>query len=92
MHYTVRFYSTAPILAQSKIADYQSEPADEWIDGSGDFGDRFPGYAWKAVFNDVESEALGETAKNIKRLDITLSFNEGEFVYTIRTYMYKKHF
>lgn len=90
MHYTARFYSTAPMLAESKIAEYQIKPPDEWIEGSGDFGDQFPGYLWKAVFSDVESEALGETAKDIKRLDITLSFNDGEFIYSIRTYMMEK--
>ena len=90
MHYTARFYSTAPMLAQSKIAEYQSKPPDEWIDESGDFGDQFPGYLWKAVFSDVESEALGEQAKDLKRLDINLSLNDEEFTYTIRTYMMKK--
>ncbi|QTA93223.1 type IV pilus modification PilV family protein [Desulfonema magnum] len=81
-----RFYTTAPLLAQSKIAELEIKSADDLTSDSGDFGDDFAGYSWSASVEDVESEFLGSVAERLKRIDINVNFNEGEFVYTFRTY------
>jgi general secretion pathway protein I len=86
MNTAARFYTQAPMLAQSKLA--QIEVADSGIAGtdSGDFGDKFPGYTWRISTEEVVSEALGEIAADLKRIDMTVVFNSDEYSYNVRTY------
>ena len=88
MNFTANFYTTAPLLAQGKIAELETKALDELADDSGRFGDEFPGYSWNVVIDDVESEALGSIAEDFKKIDITVSFNDDEFTYSLRTYRF----
>jgi len=88
MNYSTMFYSTAPMLAQSKLADFDLKPVDERTDDSGDFGDQFPGFNWQITVEDVESESLGSTADDLKKIGIAVVFNEGELSYRFSTYRY----
>ena len=82
----VRFYATAPILAQKKMAEIESKSRKDLSDDSGDFGDEFPSYKWNAVIGDVTSKALGSVAEDLKRIDVTVSFNNDEYTYDLRAY------
>lgn len=82
----VRFYATAPMLAQKKMAELESKSKTDISDESGDFGDQFPNYNFNIVINDVESKELGNAAENLKRIDITVSFNKDEYTYDLRDY------
>ncbi|QTA78570.1 Prepilin-type cleavage/methylation N-terminal domain-containing protein [Desulfonema limicola] len=88
MNNTARFYTTAPLLAQTRIAVL--EISDDISEGtqSGDFGDEFPGYTWTVTIEQVEdeSEILGSTAQDLKKIDVSVDYNEGEFSYNFRTY------
>jgi general secretion pathway protein I len=88
MNYAARFYATAPLLAQLKIAEVEIENPGEQTDDSGDFGDEFPGYRWNVIINDIESEPLGNIAENLKQINVNISFNTDEFTYTLRTYRF----
>jgi general secretion pathway protein I len=90
MNSQVRFYATAPMLAQSKMAEIESKSLEDIGDDSGDFGDEFPDYSWNIVIDDVESTELGNIAKNMKRIDLLVSFNNDEFTYSLRNYKYFK--
>jgi hypothetical protein len=57
---------------------------------SGDFGDKFLGYTWNISTEEVSSEALGEIAADLKRIDMTVSFNSDEYVYNVRTYRFMR--
>jgi general secretion pathway protein I len=81
-----RFYTQAPMLAQSKMAQLEATPADSISGDSGDFEDKFPGYSWNVATEDVSSEALDEVAGDLKRIDVTVSLNENEYEYSIRAY------
>ncbi len=91
MNNEVRFYATAPMLAQLKMAEVDSESLKDMGDDSGDFGDEFPDYRWNIVVDDVESAALGNIAKNLKKIDLLISLNNDEFVYNLRSYKYLKN-
>ena len=82
----VRFYATAPILAQKKMAEIESKSRKDLLDDSGDFGDEFPFYKWNAIIGDVTSKALGSVAEDLKRIDVTVSFNNDEYTYDLRAY------
>jgi general secretion pathway protein I len=86
MNTAARFYTQAPMLAQSKMVEVEALSSSVFPEESGDFGEQFPGYGWKASIADVTSEILGEAAEDLKRIDISVSFNEDQFIYTLRAY------
>ena len=88
MNYAARFYATAPLLAQLKIAEVEIENPEEQTDNSGNFGDEFPGYRWNVVIDDIDSELLDNIAENLKQITVSISFNTDEFTYNLRTYRF----
>ena len=88
MHNDVKFYTVAPLLAQGKLAEIEMETVKEQTNDSGDCGDEFPGFTWSLSIADVESEALGDTAEDLKKIDLIISFNQGENSYSLRTYRF----
>jgi general secretion pathway protein I len=90
MNTAARFYTQAPILAQSKMVELEALSSSAFPEDSGDFGEEFPGYSWKASIADVTAEILGEVAEDLKRVDIAVSFNENQFIYNLRTYRFQR--
>ena len=90
METAARFYTQAPMLAQSKLAQLEANSSGIIVGDSGDFGDKFPGYTWSISTEEVSSEALGEIAADLKRIDMTVSFNGDEYVYNVRTYRFMR--
>jgi general secretion pathway protein I len=90
MNAAARFYTQAPLLAQSKIAAFETLSAKGFPEDSGDFGEQFPGYSWKVSQKDVTSEVLGTVAEDLKQIDITVSYNDNQFSYNLRTYRFKR--
>jgi general secretion pathway protein I len=88
MNTAARFYTQAPLLAQNKIAELETLSSGGFAEDSGDFGEQFPGYRWKASVEEVNSEILGEQAEDLKRIDVTVSLNENQFVYNLRAYRF----
>ena len=88
MNAAARFYTQAPMLAQSKLAQLEGDSSGLVAGDSGDFGDKFPGYTWSLSTDEVSSEALGEIGADLKRIDIKVSFNSDEYVYDVRTYRF----
>ena len=89
MNYEARFYATAPLLAQFKMTEQKTKSLEDLTSDSGNFGDDFPGYSWSMAVDDVESEALGNTAKDLKKIDVTIFLNNDEFTYNLRTYRFQ---
>jgi general secretion pathway protein I len=90
MNTAARFYTQAPMLAQSKLAQLEVASEGTIVGDSGDFGEKFPGYSWSISTDEVSSEALGEIAADLKRIDMTVSFNSDEYVYNVRTYWFMR--
>ena len=88
MNTEAQFYTQATMLAQSKLAEMGAGEDAEFTDDSGEFGENFPGYRWSVSVEDVEIEALCEISQDLKKIDMTVSFNENEFVYTLRTFRF----
>jgi prepilin-type N-terminal cleavage/methylation domain-containing protein len=86
MNESSRFYSTAPFLAQFKMAQILADPLNAGSE-TGDFDKDHPGYAWNI---DIESISIdvNEGAKiELKRADVVIEFNEGQMKYTLRQYI-----
>jgi general secretion pathway protein I len=83
-----RFYILAPQLAQQKLAELESTSLDKTVQDSGDFGENFPGYTWQVSVEGVDSEMLGEVSQDLKRIDLTVAYQQNEFTYQVRTYRF----
>jgi general secretion pathway protein I len=90
MNTAARFYTLAPLLAQNKIAELEALSSDGFPNDSGDFGEQYPGYSWQISITDVSSEVLGEVANDLKRIDLTVSFNNNQFSHSLRTYRFQR--
>jgi len=81
-----RFYTQAPMLARGQLAKLETGSSGIISGDSGNFGDKFPGYSWNVSTEEIAIEALGEVTKDFKRIDLSVSFNNNEYVYNIKTY------
>ena len=86
LSHRLAFNTTAPFLAQKKMAELTSKPGKELGDESGEFGEAFAGYAWTVTVEDVVSETL-ET-EDLKKIDVGVSMNEHEHDYSLRRYRF----
>ncbi len=86
MNTEARFYTQAPMLAKSKLSEMEANSESVFSNDFGEFGEDFPGYTWKVEVEEIGIEALGETSQDFKKIDVTVSYNENEFVYSFRTY------
>ena len=84
---TAKFYSVAPQLAQKALTDVEMTQLDSRKEGfSGDFGASFPGYHWAVSVDSTAIEFFETAFENLKKIDVTVTFNENEFIYKLRTY------
>ena len=90
MNTAARFYTLAPLLAQNKMAELEMLSADGFPEDSGDFGEQYPGYSWRTSRVDISSEVLGEVSNDLKQIDITISYNDGQFSHSMRTYRFQR--
>jgi general secretion pathway protein I len=90
MNTAARFYTLAPLLAQNKMAELENLSADGFPDDSGDFGEQYPGYSWRTSLAEVSSEVLGEVANDLKRVDLTISYNDNQFTHSLSTYRFQR--
>lgn len=81
-----RFITLAPLLAQGQLAEMERRHFEDVEKVSGDFGGDYPGYAWAMEMESLDSDVLARLAKPLKKIDITVSFNNGERTYLLRTY------
>ncbi|MDP2645849.1 MAG: prepilin-type N-terminal cleavage/methylation domain-containing protein [Desulfobacterales bacterium] len=88
MNRSVRFDTIAPLLAQSKMSELKIKPLEEVADSSGDFSQNFPGYTWRVLVTGIESELLEATAKDLRQIEVVISENDGENIYSLKTYWF----
>ena len=84
-----KFSTTAPLLAQSKMAQIEVVELKDLNDDSGDFGDDFPGYTWQLSVKNVVFEEPVNVAERLRQIDLKISWGDGElYQYSIRLYRY----
>ena len=86
MNQTTQFFTLAPLLAQSQMAEMERRNFKDIQKDSGDFGGAYPGYVWSLSMKTLESEVLKKLAYPMKKIDVSVSFNKGERTYRLRTY------
>jgi general secretion pathway protein I len=84
-----KFNTTAPLLAQSKIAEIEVAEAVDLSGGSGDFGEDFPGYTWEFSVEDIVFEKPENVSDLLKQIDLKVSWGDGEqYQYRLRLYRF----
>jgi general secretion pathway protein I len=84
-----RFYTQAPLLARSALTRWEEARKPEMMSDQGDFGKEFSGYQWKISVEDAPSPALGaQFARDMQRIDVRVTLNNGEYSYEFRTYRF----
>ncbi len=88
MNHLLAFNTTAPFLAQKKMAEQTSMPGEDMADDTGDFGEELQGYTWTVSIEDVIPGTL-ET-EDLKRIDVRVSMNVDEYTYFLRRYRFSR--
>ncbi len=84
-----KFNTTAPLLAQKKMAELEIAEAEDVSSESGDFGDDFPGYYWKLTVEEPSFDNPENVSDHLKQLDLTISWGEDEqYSYSLRLYRF----
>ena len=88
MNMAAQFETLAPILAQDKMAEFETKLVSELTDDSGDFNNDFPGYNWQFTVEDAPLEALGSLGERFKQLDLTITRPDQNLTFHLRTYRF----
>ena len=84
-----KFSTTVSFLAQSKMAEIESEEPENLTGNSGDFGEDFPGYRWNLRIDDVTLDEPEGVSDHLKQIDLTISWEESDqYEYRIRLYRF----
>lgn len=81
-----RFLTLAPLLAQNRMAELERNHFKDVETNSGDFGAAFPGYKWSLSMDTVDTDILKKMAFPMKKIEVTISLNNGERAYRLRIY------
>ncbi|MDO9265161.1 MAG: prepilin-type N-terminal cleavage/methylation domain-containing protein [Desulfosalsimonadaceae bacterium] len=87
MNETIRFYAVAPLLAQAKLSEITLKPEDFEGSQSGDFGDDYPGYTWKAEIEELSIEVVESATLKVKKIDMFVDLNNGQMKFSLRHYL-----
>ena len=83
------FHTTAPLLAQFRMAEIETMELDNLTSESGDFGERFPGYAWRLVVDDYSYNVSEEVSGYLKNIVLTVSWGDhGDYRYVLTLYRF----
>jgi general secretion pathway protein I len=82
-----RFYDQAPLMAQAKLSEIERQDIKNASDGSGDFGDAHPGYAWSISVEEMPSDLLKSNEYHLVRIDIRITLGSEE-TFQLRTYRF----
>ena len=84
-----KFNTTAPLLAQSKVAEINIMSEEDLYSGSGDFGEAFPGYYWEMEINTASLPDLETYAEYLKQIDLVVYFgDERKYQYGLKLYRF----
>jgi len=81
------FNTTAPLLAQKKMAELELAGFGDLSYDTGDFGEEFPGYRWEARISRADFGGIEDLARYIRQIDFSLVWGEsGRNTYTLKLY------
>jgi general secretion pathway protein I len=88
MNQSVAFYTTATLLAQSKLAELSTRPPSDLTDDSGNFEDEFADFSWQITVRAVEAEEVSLSQQALREIDIVIANEQQGESFTLRTYRF----
>jgi general secretion pathway protein I len=88
MNQSARFYATATLLAQTKLAELSTQSPSDLMDDSGNFADQFAGYSWQITVREVEAEELTLPQQALRQIDIVITNDQQGESFSLRTYRF----
>ena len=80
-----KFSTTASLLAQNKVAEFETVKSEDLVSDSGDFGEDFPNYFWEMKVGDVTIPGAEELSDHLKQIDLKISWGDvDEYQYHLR--------
>ena len=80
-----KFSTTATLLAQSKMAEFETVKPEDLVSDSGDFGENFPNYFWEMKVIDLTIPGAEEFSERLKQIDLKVSWGDvEEYQYHLR--------
>jgi general secretion pathway protein I len=80
-----KFSTTATLLAQNKVAEFETVKSEDLVSDSGDFGEDFPNYFWEMKVSDVTIPGAEELSDHLKQIDLKISWGDvDEYQYHLR--------
>ena len=84
-----KFFTSAAILAQSKIAEIEIKEKDDFASESGIFQDDFSDYRWDLTISDVIFPAAEDISDHLRQIDLMVSRGEDKsYQYRVRFYRF----
>jgi general secretion pathway protein I len=88
MNQSARFYTTATLLAQTKLAELGTQPPGDLGDDAGNFEDEFADFSWQVTVRTVEAEELSLSQQALRQIDIVITHEQQGESFNLRTYRF----
>jgi general secretion pathway protein I len=80
-----KFYTTAALLAQRKMAELELAGFQDLDHEAGDFGEDFSGYRWEVQAGAMDLQGYETVTKYIKQIKLAIQWGEsGQYTYTVK--------
>ncbi|MBW1787475.1 MAG: prepilin-type N-terminal cleavage/methylation domain-containing protein, partial [Deltaproteobacteria bacterium] len=80
-----KFSTTAALLAQHRAAEIETLNPLDLRSRDGDFGEAFPGYAWRLEVTDPVLLGMKGVSDHLRRVDLTITWGRGDrYAYAVR--------
>ena len=88
MNQSARFYTTATLLAETKLADLTALSPDDLGSDAGNFEDDYADYSWQVTVTEVEAEAVALSQQTLRQIDIEITHAQQGESLSLRTYRF----
>ncbi|MDJ0783747.1 MAG: prepilin-type N-terminal cleavage/methylation domain-containing protein [Desulfosarcinaceae bacterium] len=88
MNQSARFYTTAALLAETKLAELNAQAPRDLTSDTGDFEDAYADYRWEITVTEVAAEALTLSLQSMRQIDIVITHAQQGDTFSLRTYRF----
>lgn len=88
MNQSARFYTTATLLAESKLAELATQPPSDLGSDAGAFEDDYSDYSWQVTVTEIEAEDLALSQQHLRQIDITITHEAQGEAFSMRTFRF----
>jgi general secretion pathway protein I len=88
MNQSARFYTTATLLAETKLAELTALSPDDLGGDAGNFEDDYADYSWQVTVTEVEAEAIDLSEQSLRQIEIEITHVQGGESLSLRTYRF----